>query len=143
MTVIAWDGKTLAADRQGTSGNLIRKVTKIDRMGNNLVAFAGDLVYGHMLMHWMRGGGEPADWPKQPGEENWCALTVVTRVCILHYCGVHIPAVFPLGVHFADGVGRDFALGAMAAGADARRAVEIASELDTSCGGGVDAYELL
>ena len=39
---------------------------------------------------------------------------------------------------FAEGSGRDFAYGAMAMGADAVRAVEIANQYDVHCGGGVD-----
>jgi hypothetical protein len=46
------------------------------------------------------------------------------------------------GPFFAAGSGQDFALGAMAAGADARRAVEIAIQFDTQSGGRVDIRRL-
>jgi len=144
MTVIAWDGKTLAADRQCTRGNLIGNVTKIERVGASIVANAGDFVYGNMLMHWFRQGAVFDDWPKPMDDETHGALLAVTPGGILHYCGVPVPAVFrDLSQHFADGSGRDIAHGAMAAGADARRAVQIACDLDAFCGGGVDAFELL
>jgi ATP-dependent protease HslVU (ClpYQ) peptidase subunit len=48
---------------------------------------------------------------------------------------------YPLTYHdeiFACGSGCDFAYGAMAMGADASRAVEVASEFDIYCGRGVD-----
>jgi hypothetical protein len=42
MTVIVWDGKTLAADKQATQADLKRKVTKIHRLRGHLVGVSGD-----------------------------------------------------------------------------------------------------
>lgn len=42
MTVICWDGKTLAADKRATSVGLARTVTKVQRHGDVLLAMTGD-----------------------------------------------------------------------------------------------------
>lgn len=39
MTIIAWDGKTLAADKRGTVAGMAYTVTKIHRLPDGLVAF--------------------------------------------------------------------------------------------------------
>lgn len=44
--------------------------------------------------------------------------------------------------HHAIGIGRECAIGAMAMGASAYRAVEIASGLIDGCGGGIDTLTL-
>ena len=41
MTVIAWDGKTLAADRRACLGNLYRTIHKLHRLSDCLCASAG------------------------------------------------------------------------------------------------------
>lgn len=49
---------------------------------------------------------------------------------------------YPITYHdekWADGSGRDFAYGAMAMGANAARAVEVASQYDAFCGHGVES----
>lgn len=43
---------------------------------------------------------------------------------------------------FALGIGSDYAMGAILAGASAERAVEIACELDTHCGGEIVVMEI-
>lgn len=62
--------------------------------------------------------------------------------------GMHVPELveyvrLPVAMPIIDqreawGSGADFALGAMAMGAGARRAVEVACELDVHCGKGID-----
>ena len=41
MTVIAWDGVTLAADKQGNQADYGIRVTKIYRVDDDLIGFAG------------------------------------------------------------------------------------------------------
>lgn len=42
MSVIAWDGERLAADKRATLGTLIRTTTKVFHLGDALAAYAGD-----------------------------------------------------------------------------------------------------
>ena len=57
MTVIAWDGKTLAADRQITSGYTKNKrITKIRKYGNVLCGVTGETKYADALFKWVEDG---------------------------------------------------------------------------------------
>lgn len=51
MTVIAWDGKTLAADKRVGYGNMHRTTTKIRRVGDALVGCSGSGSLAVAAMH--------------------------------------------------------------------------------------------
>jgi ATP-dependent protease HslVU (ClpYQ) peptidase subunit len=141
MTVIAWDGKTLAADRRVTTGDgAITTGTKIWRLDDALVGYAGDGHTGRELLAWWKEGADPKDFPASAREDK-ASLVVVRRTGIEQY--VSGPQPFhPENERMAWGCGRDFALAVLALGHDARRAVEIASELSAYCGNGVDTLTL-
>ena len=139
MSIIVWDGKTLAADRQWTSVNLIRTTTKIWRHGDILMGGAGVLTDVEALRNWVMAGLDPTKFPTLK-----CDNGNVPQFWVINRSGAVAKfedAPYPLTLHdpfFAEGSGRDFAYGALAMGADAVRAVEIACQYDTTCGGGVD-----
>lgn len=56
MTVIAWDGKTLAADKRGTRGGLPVTVTKIKRIGDVIAGVAGNAAHVGELFQWVAEG---------------------------------------------------------------------------------------
>lgn len=140
MTVIAWDGKMLAADKRATSGNVAYAVTKVERFGDHLLGMTGEADVAHELREWFKTGAVPKDFPKS-ARRDMATLIVIspdTR-----------PRAFATGPHpmlYADeklawGCGRDFALATMHLGHDARRAVEVACTFDVSCGNGIDTLE--
>lgn len=142
MTVIAWDGKTLAADKRCTIAGYPATSTKIHRVPGGLVGFSGCAVHAAELLHWFRNGRDPEDFPKRD-EETGCGSLLITDtgeiLLFTHHSG------FPEqieGAFFARGAGRDYALAAMHLGHDARTAVEVACALDTSCGNGIDTLTL-
>ena len=144
MTAIVWDGTTLAADKRGCEQNLARTVTKLHRAQNgNLLGFCGILEQGLHLVDWYNAGADPAEWPAfqtAPGDD-WTVLVVVTPTGVFTYG--KLPIRRPLEDPFmAWGSGRELAIGAMAAGADARTAVEIAARFDTGVGNGIDTLRL-
>ncbi|AVQ81666.1 hypothetical protein [Variovorax sp. PMC12] len=142
MTVIAWDGKTLAADKRAVhAGYTGGTVTKIHRWPGGLCAFSGDLDVGVQLVEWLRAGAVPADFPKLQTENaaNFLVIHVDGSVC--QYERTPVPLVFEEGRR-AMGSGRDFALAAMHLGHDARAAVEVACALDSGCGNGIDVLML-
>lgn len=54
MTVIAWDGQTLAADKRAVSGGgIARTVTKIMRHDDALLAITGDWDAGAEMRAWL------------------------------------------------------------------------------------------
>lgn len=139
MSVIAWDGRILAADKRACLGSLIRTVTKINRVDHALCAYAGDAAGGEEVLAWFSRGAKPDEFPaSQRDRENWSGLLVIRRGgLILKYEHSPYPVRFE-DKFFAIGSGRDFALAAMHLGHDARKAVEVAIALDNTCGNGID-----
>ncbi len=142
MTVIAWDGKSLAADRQATSGDCRREVTKIRRLKNgDLASFSGSEAGAREMMTWYESGADPAKYPPMQATSDWVRLILVTKKGVFMY--EERPVQMPLKEKFfAWGSGRDFALGAMAAGATAKQAVQITCRYSVGCGMGVDVATL-
>lgn len=143
ITVIAWDGRTLAADKQATNNGLKRTVTKIHRVGSLLVAFSGGVDSGLAMLQWIRGGCAPADFPpSQKDKDDWAPTLVI------HPDGrVETYERTPIPTHiedriYASGCGRDYAMAAMHLGFDAVKAVQVACDLDAFCGMGIDALSL-
>lgn len=147
MSVVVWDGKTIAADRQGQCADM--KFTELKMRvgegpdGQTVCAWTGCSARGKALAEWFFKGAAAAEWPEfQKDKDDWCRLIVATpQGCIFYE---HLP--IPFQVHDATmawGSGRDFAVGALAMGADARRAVEVACQHSTGCGFGVEAYDFV
>lgn len=137
MTVIAWDGKTLAADRRATSCGLARTVRKIERYKGFLLGMSGDHAVAAEMLKWFTCGG---DFPAKARED-------VATLLVVDHSGVRLFTTGPepmvvLDPHMAIGSGRDYALMAMHLGKSAREAVELACLFDVDCGNGVDTLEL-
>lgn len=139
MTVIAWDGKQLAADRRTSSGSLVRISTKIFRLGEALAGYSGDADAGEEIVAWFRDGHHPEKFPSSlRKDEGWGRLLIVWPDGILWMYGrTPHPVKFP-PQQFAIGSGRDFAHAAMYCGKNAPEAVEVACVFDSGCGNGVD-----
>lgn len=143
MTVIAWDGKTLAADKQATAGSLKRTVTKLRRLDSKRIAgVAGNMSAGVAMLKWLmskKKGRFPLD---VESDEYSCSVLVIERGKILVYEGAPDPLEFE-DECFAIGSGRDFALAAMHCGKTAAEAVLVTQQFDCGCGNGVDTLTLL
>ncbi|MBI3157604.1 MAG: hypothetical protein HYZ20_19665 [Burkholderiales bacterium] len=141
MTVIAWDGAALAADKRAViGGGIARTVTKIVRRGDALLGITGDWDVGAELRAWWIGGADPMQFPVK-AREGGATLIVIQRGRIFSY----VSGPHPMEIEApraAWGSGRDYAEAAMLLGCDARRAVEVACELQTDCGNGVDVLAL-
>lgn len=143
MTVIAWDGKTLAADRRACLGSLIRVTRKIHPHRGQLLAFSGDADLGEAKLRWYVNGADPTKYPKGEDSEHFSRLLVVqpTTLNLEVFERTAYPLRFPPQM-FAMGSGRDFALMAMHLGKTAAEAVELTSLFDSGCGNGVDVLEM-
>lgn len=142
MTVIAWDGKSLAADRMSECESLIRTSVKIVRAKNHsdtILAFTGTWASGIGMAEWYENGAKTYEWPAwQSSADTWARL-IVWQAGELPFFYEQVPHKMIVTDPFsAWGSGSHFAMGALAAGADARRAVEIACEFCTTCGVGID-----
>lgn len=158
MTVIAYRNGVIAADR-GVTGSDIWKGSgpKLSRSPAGSIAAAcgeyslcgafHELVEIGAVDKWLSQakGSIFAGLSAHPGVEkvsSFGAIVVDHRgeVFLVDHWGwlcAGIEAEF-----HADGSGREFALGAMAAGADPVRACQIACELDLTCRGPVDVMRL-
>lgn len=141
MTVVAWDGTTLAADRRTTCGGLIRETTKIWRIGKLLVGGAGELGTVCSLRDWVAGGCDPERAPKYDAEPD-------AELLVIHPDGAtyrYYAGVTPFRCESrakAIGSGAPYAVTAMHLGRSAEEAVHIASELHNGCGNGVDTLRI-
>lgn len=152
MSVIAWDGKTLAADKLATDCDMSMETVKIRKIesgthAGHVIAWTGCDASGTFLADWYEAGAIPEKWPTQAqmDRESSSRLIVVTPdgKC-KHYQGTTHAIALPVREPFrAWGSGRDFAMGAMAAGASAKVAVLIASQFCVTCGGGIDFFNVV
>jgi len=143
MTVIAWDGKTLAADKRGTVAGMAYPVTKIYRARGHLVAFSGNAGHAAELLAWFELNGPHAAYPKRPEDEDAAGMLVIDpKGRVLMYSPLSSLPVLIEAPFFARGAGRDYAMAAMHLGKSAREAVEIACVYDINCGNGVDVFTL-
>lgn len=140
MTVIAYDGKTLAADRLMTVSGLKVRVRKIFRIRGHLVGSCGDVDRGNDLIEWFRAGGIRGDYPRYDKDDGASLLVVAPDGEILEYD----KSPNPMKIYekfYAIGSGKACAMSAMACGADAKKAVSIANRYDGRCGLGCDSLE--
>ncbi|MGL4648756.1 MAG: hypothetical protein ACRC1H_05060, partial [Caldilineaceae bacterium] len=110
MSVIAWDGKTLAADKRASMGTLYRTTTKAFHLGDALAAYAGDADAGEEILQWFKDGRDPARFPPtQRDRDTWAGLLIVwADGSLWKYERTPYPLRFPPQL-FAIGSGRDFA----------------------------------
>ena len=134
MTTIAYRDGILAADTRMTQGSaLVGNVVKIVRRKKDgaLAGGAGDCSWVQSFHRWVLRG-EKGDLDP-PGDDSKGLLITRKKIELFEASG---PVEFN-PPFFAMGSGRDFAMGAMAAGASAEEAVRLAMQLDAFTGGDV------
>lgn len=143
MSVIAWDGKMLAADKRACDGSLVRTVTKIFKINGCLVGYSGNADQGEQMVEWFRNGEKQDEFhPSQRDKDDWAGLLVIRPDGKIHkYERTPYPISFEDKL-FTLGCGRDFALAAMYCGKTASEAVELTCLLDNGCGNGIDVLTL-
>lgn len=149
MTVIAYDKKTLVADKQATLGNMKFAVTKISKIGDWAVGFAGTASDGLKFVEWFKGINSKAkvkpDYPfDSESDADFQVLCINTKTKEVWYYddtsqGTHIKVEQD---YFAIGSGATFAITSMFLNKTAKEAVEITSVLCPDCGEGLDVIEL-
>lgn len=141
MTVIAWDGTTLAVDSLSISSGLTGTATKLHAIEHGpfrgLVTGCGYSRNIAAMRHWFERGLDGADFPDLGDERNEATLVTVDwrgRVC--EYTGSPY-AIEESTVPYAWGSGDALAIGAMEMGATAVEAVEVACRRSSECGGAI------
>lgn len=138
MTIICFDGNTLAADKRAGSGNTFVTVTKIFKIKKNLVGIAGDYSYARLMLEWFRAGAKIEAYPESKDDNIMASMLVIDKdkTIWLYEDGPH-PFKVEDG-HCAIGCGEEAGRVAMACGLSARDAVLMASRFNSGCGNGVD-----
>lgn len=146
MTIIAYDGVNLAADKMATNGSLPMTVTKIFKTAIGMIGISGSAVTGSMVKEWLTSTDpSAANFPDLKLAGNTDLESYVLHITndgdIHFYCDRPYPVVIEDRT-YAIGSGRDFAMAAMYLGKTAVEAVEIACHLDVYCGNGIDTLTL-
>jgi len=142
MSILAYDGKIIAADRQATRGGSRCTCKKLLKVDGIVVGWVGVQVHGLVMMDWFFSGAKPSEFPDLGEERESCTrLIVATRRGLDVYEQSH-RAMSYVDKFQAFGSGMDLAMGAMAAGASAIEAVKITCKYDINCGMGVDWFEV-
>lgn len=143
MTVIAWDGRTLAADKLACNGNTRSTTTKIFSIDGVLVGVTGDLSIGMEMVDWYKDGAKQGKFPASNRDPSkGCSLVIIRKDSTVWK---YESSPFPFqveGKFAAFGCGDVGALVAMSTGCDSKRAVELVSQFDNGCGNGVDTLSL-
>jgi hypothetical protein len=147
MTVIAWDGKTLAADKRASSVGYGYTVTKLRRLKDgSIAAITGNGDEAGAVLAWLNSERDPEKYPPAQKDNDTSVLVVRRDLQTLGYELLSFGKTpHPQKIEdpiYAMGHGRDFALAGMHCGLSARAAVELTCKLDFYCGNGVDVLEL-
>lgn len=142
MSVLVWDGVTLAADRAANDGQTKMSVVKLWCASDKLIGGVGNMHTVHRLRDWIIDGRNLEDFPSDSNSLGTHVVVVTKDKGLVRYLPDN-----PYGIEhgfnaIALGTGRDFAYGALAMGATAEQAVEIANKYSTTCGLGVQAVRL-
>lgn len=140
MTVIAFDGTTLAGDRRVCTGDSpVGTCTKVFKVRDVLVGITGNLVEGEVLLKWFREGAIPNAFPTDLGHDSETFLYAFRLNCEVNVYTTRsaIPARFR-SASFAAGSGQAYARAAMYCGRSAATAVAIACDFDLYSGDGID-----
>lgn len=141
MTSIAYRDGVLAADSgvqsRGTRIGSVQKVFKAK--DGSLLAYAGDANLAADVAEWVDGGLRHDSVPDTADRGTILWVQPDGSVHIIDGGGKPYPVEAPF---YAEGSGEDLALGAMAAGASAVQAIEIAIHFDSGSSGPVQFVEL-
>lgn len=138
VTTITSDGKTVAADGLRVAGDepSVHDAVKIERIGDAIVGFCGTWFFRDAAVKWWRDGAVPDQMPKTADNYSWDLLVFKAGgVTVYSHDALYPDHDFPYP--FATGTGQYYARGALLAGANPRRAVEIAAACNIRTGGAI------
>ena len=143
MTCVAFDGKTVAADKRLAIHGVNHVVTKIFKLKDCIVAFAGNIADGMAMLNWIKHGRIPENFPfTEQSRDDWSRTLVFSKAEGIQ---VYEYNRYPYKIETrqcAIGHGCDFALASMFLGHTAVEAVEVACHFDSTCGNGIDAIDI-
>ncbi len=143
MTVVIWDGKTLASDRRITSGHTISTSIKIYRVQEGIIGFAGNVSSIHEFLDWFQNDRHAITFPEKLKSEETGVQAIFIDKNKKIWQFDYSPSPFQITQKYAAiGSGDESALVAMECGKSAEQAVKVVCKFNSSCGGGVDMLRL-
>lgn len=141
MTAVAWNEDIIAWESRVQSGgmNFETRVPKVRVINGKVYAFSGDMDAFDHIIKWEQDGCDLLE--SAMPETEWTLVVWEPGQETAFYTNFVPMKSWTWPVH-AIGSGAQIAIAAMRAGADPRRAVEIACELDPGCGGPVHTLSL-
>ena len=133
MTVIAWDGYTLAADTGIGNGGIFFKGNKIFEVADGWIGVFGDYDHAMAVLQWYNKGAKPAEYPPFMGDDSCQFVHVNRKGEVSLYNDTQHIAVSVKNKTFAFGSGREFAIAAMHLGLAAEEAVKLACKFRDDC----------
>jgi len=145
MTVIAYDGKSLAVDRRYCYGHMCYGGNKINHVGNYAVVCAGNLSDAFLFLEWFtaQSKSKKKEWPfggEDADEHDMSALVFNKKTGELDVYSddsngypERITAPF-----YAEGSGKMFAMAFLSTGMSAKEAVLKTADLCHTTGHGCD-----
>lgn len=132
MTVIVFDGATCAVDSGAVAETTMLRVRKFWIRGDELITGAGETSHVVAMAEWYLAGAKPPEFPPMLHLKRDAELVVIDSRRVRRY------EASPYGVDHGNvrcafGGGRDFAYGALAMGASAAQAAEVACLFSPVC----------
>lgn len=148
MSVVTVRAGIIAADRQMTNSGMKVPCEKVFLDYGRVFAFTGHADMEGVLKSWYLDGRKPEAWPKErQSGDDWTRMVVGEHdgSILVFERTPHpfMPFDAPDCRYMAFGGGAEYAFGAMAAGADAIRAVEATNAHYWGCGFGVTWFKFL
>lgn len=138
MTTVAVRGRVMAADSQFTAQGLRLTGQKLYTVGTAVLGFAGNVSSALVFLDWYENRES-----RRPDLGNECDFeALVLSADGLEYWDASLRPHPIKGDFHAIGSGSHLALGAMAMGANAEQAVQIAAQFDVHTGGSIIRAEL-
>lgn len=141
MTVVAWDGKSMAADRRAERMNLFSERKKLFEANGVVYGYSGDLASCLEAEKFFVYGLAPEDL-RIDYHKGFSFLLYRRKAQTLHSAFNSLVLVEePVDRFTAIGIGDEFAMGVMAAGFCAETAVSLCNKHIVGCGNGVDVIQ--
>lgn len=140
MSVLVFDGKSVAADGASNDGQILVPTEKLWQYGEAIIGGVGSVHDVSAMRDWVLGGRKREAFPKNLTASSNFVYVSKTRGLVRYTAS-------PLGIihgfnKVAFGSGRDVAYGALGMNATARQAVELAIRYTTHCGGEILEFGL-
>ncbi len=132
VTVIVFDGATCAVDSGAPSDTTMLRVRKFWTRTDELITGAGNTPHVVAMVEWYLAGAKVEDFPPMVRVKQDAELVVIDSRGVRRYEAA--PYAVDHGItRCAFGGGRDFAYGALAMGATATQAAEVACIFSPVC----------